>query len=364
MMKHFAQQIAVFLLILFAIISCSTNQNDRKENLKQNDETKKLKNQIAIKQSENDLLGGVTQAVCYSGFRAGQHPDRGDGAVNPSYNEILEDLQILSQNSNFPLLRMYDSGENTEMTLQIIKENNIDIKVMLGIWLKAELSNHETCEWLKEPIPQEVLAKNAKINKEEIKRGIELANKYTGIIIAVNVGNEALVDWNDHKVDTDTIIAYCRKVKKAIKQQVTVAENYEWWAKKGANLAKELDFISVHIYPVWEGKDIDEGMSYSVANIQKVRDALPDSRIVISEAGWATIASEFGNRASEEKQMRYFNELMKWTKEMNITTFFFEAFDESWKGNPNNPMGAEKHWGLFTENRKPKKVMQELYPDL
>jgi exo-beta-1,3-glucanase (GH17 family) len=49
---------------------------------------------------------------------------------------------------------------------------------------------------------------------------------------------------------------------------------------------------------------------------------------------------------------------MEWTDKMNITTFFFEAFDEDWKGDPNNSLGAEKHWGLYTVDRKPKKVMQ------
>ena len=42
---------------------------------------------------------------------------------------------------------------------------------------------------------------------------------------------------------------------------------------------------------------------------------------------------------------------MAWADEHNVTTFFFEAFDESWKGDPNNPMGAEKHWGIFYEDR-------------
>ena len=37
--------------------------------------------------------------------------------------------------------------------------------------------------------------------------------------------------------------------------------------------------------------------------------------------------------------------------------------DEEWKGDPGNMMGAEKHWGLFTSNRKAKKVMQDWYPD-
>jgi len=244
--------------------------------------------------------------------------------------------------------------------LRLIEENELDIKVMLGIWLNAELSAHETCAWLTEPIPQETLDKNKQVNLQEIQRGIDLANRYPDVIAAVNVGNESLVEWNDHKVDVDTIISYCRKVQAQIEQPVTVADNYVWWADHGEKLAKVLDFISVHVYPVWEGKDIDEGLSYSIENLQRVRDSLPDATIVISEAGWASVASEFGERASEEKQLQYYNELMGWTRKMNITTFFFEAFDEDWKGDPANMMGAEKHWGLYTVNREPKLVMQTL----
>ena len=230
---------------------------------------------------------------------------------------------------------------------------------MLGIWLNAELSAHETCEWLTEPIPQEELDENKAKNQQEIKRGIELANQYPEIVVAVNVGNECLVDWNDHKVDVDSLISYVCFVKSKIKQEISVAENYVWWAEKGSKLAAELDFVAVHIYPVWEGKDINEGLSYSIENMQWVRDSLPDSKLVISEAGWASTASEFGERASEFKQAQYYNELMNWSKENYITTFFFEAFDEDWKGNPDNPQGAEKHWGLYFIDRTPKQVMKK-----
>ena len=236
--------------------------------------------------------------------------------------------------------------------------------MMLGIWLEAEISNHEGCPWLNEPIPEDILKKNKEKNKLEIERGIKLANEYKEIIVAVNVGNEALVFWNDHMVEVDTVISYVKKVKNSISQQVTVAENHDWWTKSGSQLAKELDFIAVHSYPLWEGKDIDEGLSFTIENIQSVRNALPHSRIVISEVGWATLASEFGERASEEKQMRYYTELTEWASKMQITTFWFEAFDEDWKGNPDNPNGAEKHWGLFTVNRKAKLVMHKMYPDL
>lgn len=317
-----------------------------------------------LKQSKNDLLIGVTRAICYSGFREGQHPDRGDGAVNPSYEETLEDLQILSKDSNFNLIRVYDSGENTQTILRVIKENNLNIKMMLGIWLKAEISNHEGCPWLTEPIPQEILDQNKIDNMKEIASGIRLANEYNDIIVAVAVGNEALVEWNDHMVPVEKIIEYVRKVKEEVEQEVTVADNFKWWALDGEELAAEVDFISIHVYPVWEGQDIETGLSYSIDNIQEVRDSLPEARIVITEAGWATTASEFGERASEEKQERYYNEIMNWADEMNYTLFFFEAYDEPWKGDPSNPIGAEKHWGLFKVDRTPKKVMQKLYPEL
>lgn len=317
-----------------------------------------------LKQSKDDLLIGVTRAICYSGFREGQHPDRGDGAVNPSYEETLEDLQILSKNSNFNLIRVYDSGENTQTILRVIKENNLNIKMMLGIWLKAEISNHEGCPWLTEPIPQEILDQNKFDNMKEIESGIRLANEYNDIIVAVAVGNEALVEWNDHMVTVEKIIEYVRKVKDEVEQEVTVADNFKWWALDGKELAAEVDFISIHVYPVWEGQDIETGLSYSIDNIQEVRDSLHEARIVITEAGWATTASEFGERASEEKQERYYNEIMNWADEMNYTLFFFEAFDEPWKGDPSNPIGAEKHWGLFKVDRTPKKVMQKLYPEL
>ncbi|SHF08709.1 Exo-beta-1,3-glucanase, GH17 family [Mariniphaga anaerophila] len=343
------------LPVLFAVLLMACSSGREKEKQMQN---KSEDMQINLAQEKENLLAGIHSAVCYSGFRSGQHPDRGDGAKNPSEEEILEDLQIISNEMNFRLIRLYDSGENTAAVLRLIHENNLDIKVMLGIWLNAELSAHETCEWLTEPIPSETLGKNKKANQDELDRGMHLANLYNDVVVAVNVGNEALVDWNDHKVDVDTLISYVVKVKKAIQQPVTVADNYLWWAEHGEKLAEVLDFISVHIYPVWEGKDIDSGLSYSIENIQKVRSALPNAPIVISEAGWATTASEFGARADMEKQQRYYNELMEWTKKMNITTFFFEAFDEDWKGNPNDPQGAEKHWGLYMVDRNPKLVMQ------
>jgi exo-beta-1,3-glucanase (GH17 family) len=297
-------------------------------------------------------------AVAYSGFREGQHPDRGHGAVNPSADEILEDLRLLVAN-DFKLIRLYDSGENSALTLELIRRHRLPIKVLLGIWLDAEISNHEGCPWLDEPIPEETLAANTLKNVAEVGRGIGLARQFDELVVAVNVGNEALVDWNDHMVPVDKLMAYVRRVKSAIDQPVTVAENYAWWTRDGQALAAEVDFIGVHTYPAWEEKTIDEALAYTIENLQGVRAALPGKPLAILEAGWATVGIEFGDRANEADQKRYYLELQKWASTVNVTVFFFEAFDEPWKGDPDAPLGAEKHWGLFSVDRTPKQVLQQ-----
>jgi exo-beta-1,3-glucanase (GH17 family) len=347
--------VAACILIALISVNCSCKADSNAPAEEKTD---------SLQQSTDQLLAGHSLAVAYSGFRQGQHPDRGDGAVNPSEEEILEDLQILTRGSSFGLIRVYDSQQNAETVLRMIKANDIKLKVMLGIWLSAEISNHEGCSWLPEPIPADFLAANRVKNEAEVERGISLANEYQDIVVAVNVGNEALVSWTDHMVGVDAVRSYVRKVKSSVSQPVTVAENYEWWATNGTQLAGELDFISVHTYPVWEGKDIDEGLSYTIENLEAVRATLPDSSMVISELGWATVASEFGDRASEEKQLQYYTEVIEWSTRRNITVFWFEAFDEDWKGDPANPLGAEKHWGLFTVDRKAKLAMRTKYPEM
>lgn len=308
-------------------------------------------------QEESDLMLGEVMALAYSGFRDGQHPDRGMGARNPTPEQILEDLRLLEAHG-YRLIRVYDTGENTRATLELIEQHGLPIKVLLGIWLRAEVSNHEGCAWLDEPIPEDELARNRIENASEIERGIELAKRFDDIVVAVNVGNEALVDWNDHMVPLEQVIAYVRRVKAAVPQPVTVADNYAWWIEDGAPLAAEVDFLGIHTYPVWEEKTIDEGLSFTIENIEDVHAALPGKPIVILEAGWATTGMEFPEQAGEENQLRYYNELEAWARKANVTVFFFEAFDEPWKGDPANPEGAEKHWGLFRVDRTPKLVLQ------
>ncbi len=178
---------------------------------------------------------------------------------------------------------------------------------------------------------------------------------------AVNVGNEVLIEWTEHPVPEERLVRYVREVRAGVSQPVTVADNYVWWRDHGAALAREVDFITIHTYPLWERRDIDQGLSYTVENYESVRRAHPGRTVVIGEAGWATYTE--GNLhvprgGDERKQQRYYEELTDWAAENEVTVFFFEAFDEPWKGT-----GTEGHWGLFTADRKAKPAMQALYPE-
>ncbi len=297
------------------------------------------------------------KAICYSGFREGQSP----GGTCPSYEEIKEDLLIL--HDHWKYLRLYDCDKHSEIVLEVIKKEKLDFKVMLGAYINAEVNNYG-CPW-GGSYSEEQLEKNKIANVERIKKLIRLANQYPDIIFSLSAGNEACVDWTDHYVPVDSVIRYVRMIKKEAKQPVTFCENYVPWLDKLKDLVDEVDFISVHTYPVWEYKNLHEAMEYTKQNFFAVADKYPEKLVVITEAGWTTFSNGRGicpTNVSEAHQTIYYNDLIDWCEEDVILTFVFEAFDESWKGSE-EVLEPEKHWGLFKVDRTPKLVMRELFSE-
>lgn len=294
------------------------------------------------------------RAICYSGFREGQHP----GGEYPAYNQVKEDLLILQ--SRWKYLRMFDCDRHALTVLDVIQKEKLDFKLMLGAYIEAELNNFN-CPWDGGVYSEEQLKKNAALNQSKMEKLIKLANAYPEIIFSLSVGNEASVEWTDHYVHTDQILQYVKQVIGNTRQPVTFCENYVPWLIKLENLAKEIDFISIHTYPVWEYKHIDEALDYTKENYYSVAKKYPEKPVVITEAGWATSSNGRGinpDNVNEIYQKIYFEKLMAWVEKEGILAFFFEAFDEPWKGSP-EPLEPEKHWGLYKEDRTPKLAMQD-----
>jgi hypothetical protein len=80
-------------------------------------------------------------AICYSGYREGQDPNR---KLYPSVAEIREDLHLLAR--HWQLLRLYDCSLHAQRVLQVIEEDRLPFQVMLGAYLGAEMNNFG-CPW-------------------------------------------------------------------------------------------------------------------------------------------------------------------------------------------------------------------------
>jgi exo-beta-1,3-glucanase (GH17 family) len=278
------------------------------------------------------------QAICYSGYRLGQHPDR---QAFPSEAEVLEDLRLLER--QWQLIRVYGSDRHSLDVLTAIQRHGIRLQVMLGIWLSGKPGKEAE-------------------NRRQLAEGIRLAKAFPAIVTAVNVGNEALVTWSDHRLSEPEVIAFVKQVKAAVPCRVTVADDFLYWSQPGNQLAKHLDFITMHTYPLWGNQDIDEAMATTAEKVRQIRKLYPQQTIVLGEAGWASFTEphkQIVARAGDEtKQKRYYEELNAWAKAQGVTSFLFEAFDEPWKGE-----GTEGHWGVFSVERKAKLVMRERFPD-
>ncbi len=294
-------------------------------------------------------------AICYSGYREGQDPRTG---VFPTYEQIKEDLLILKD--YWSVLRVYDCTQHAKTVLQVIEDEKLHFKVMLGTDLAAEVSNPH-CPWGAE-YDRETLERNQNTNAHNIHDMVELANAYPETVFAVSIGNEASVEWTDHLVPVPHLVDYAKNVRDRVKQPVTFCENYVPWHDKLKPLTEYLDFISVHTYPVWEFQSIENALSYTKQNVNQVRAANPHMPIVITEAGWTTQSNGRGiepHNASEDLQQEYVRQLVEWAQKDDLLCFVFEAFDEPWKGSP-DPAEPEKHWGLYKVDRTPKPVVATL----
>jgi exo-beta-1,3-glucanase (GH17 family) len=296
------------------------------------------------------------RAICYSGYRNGQSPKN---ATYPTYEQIKEDLTLLNE-LGFKYLRMYDPIRYAEETCKVIRDCGFDMQLMLGPGLISEVNN-PGCPWNKTNYSEEELKQRAERNDRNIDELIRISNENSDVINAVSVGNENTPDWGENNVPVERLISFAKKLRKETGKQVTFNEGvYEWEHLK--ELADELDIISIHSYPLWNGNTVEEALEVNKTWYKKVKEWYPGKPIVFSEVGWATDCADFKQmkegQANEENQKRYYEEFWEWSDREQIISYMFEAFDEPWKGG-NRPNEAEKHWGIFNEDRTPKLVIKK-----
>ncbi|HPJ86342.1 MAG TPA: glycosyl hydrolase family 17 protein [Bacillota bacterium] len=285
------------------------------------------------------------RGICYSGYRKNETPVKG---IYPTYEEVLEDLRILEPYYDY--LRMYDVSPYALTVLDVIEKEKLPFKVMLGVEPGGEISN-PNCPWGGLHSEEEII-RNHERNFFQLDKLAAIANRYKDIVLAVSVGNECTSDWHPNLMPSEVMAEHVRYVKKLTDIPVTFCEGAYFWRTKGAPIAKEVDFISIHCYPAWMDVLLKDAFDYTVQNYTDTVSIYPDKQIIFTEFGWPTSAVSSMNvtQIGETQQKEYLSAMAKWEKDNKITMFVFEAFDELWKGG-NDPDEQEKHWGLWTVDR-------------
>lgn len=338
---------SVFLLAVFAAILSVAAPTARAHDLPGG------RRPLKLELEGRQILHGVS----FSPYRDGQEP----GKAVPSDEQVLADLRLVARYWN--LIRMYDATDLTERTLRLIREHRLPLRVIVGAWINGEKQPEDPAR-----------------NRAEIANLIRLANAYPDVMIAAAVGNETCVWWSGHRTEPAHIVRLVREVRAAIKQPVTTADDYGFWTKEESKVVSaELDFIILHGYALWNGRPLREGISWLEEKYEETVRLHEGVPVIIGETGWATQHEPARNQPGQEgvlmqaevsvaAQEDYLRQHYRWVERRRIPTFLFEAFDENWKGGGETtpPTVAEKHWGVFDAQRRPKAsfeaIIREFYP--
>ena len=276
-------------------------------------------------------------AICYGPHRDGQRP----GGASPTDAQLAEDLALMQE--HWQVIRIFGSSGFAEPLLQIIRDQDSPVRLVLGIWIGNE---------------------SPEGNRREIEAGIRLANEYPDIVMAVAVGNDTQVEWSGNRIPAEELIAAIREVRAAVEQPVTTPDDYDYWVSPESRpVADEVDFVFVHVHPLWNGQPLEDGLTWLEGALDRIRSIHPGRPLVIGETGWPTNMHPEGHRGElirgetgEAEQKRFYLQVRAWAAKHEVPTFWFEAFDENWKGGP-HPEDAEKHWGLYRADRTPKAAL-------
>ena len=261
----------------------------------------------------------IGNAIAYGPYRDGQSP----GGVQPSRDQIAEDLQLMAHHWN--LIRLYGALGPAETVLSVIREERLPVRVMLGAWIGTEDRRDSTGAVI------ETLSGARESNRREVDSAVRLANEYRDIVVAISAGNETQVNWSDHRIPAEMLIRFIQDIRSRTRVPVTTADDYNFWNKPESHVvADEIDFIVMHAHPLWNGKQLDEALGWTTATWATIRASHPTHTVVLGETGWATRRHDEGEQArlikgaaGEAEQKIFHQAVTHWARETRTTTFFF-----------------------------------------
>ena len=308
-------------------------------------------------------LYNTGKAVNYSAYRAG---GPGVGEI-PSDANVLQDLSLVS-NAGYNLLRIFGSDAVGEKVLRLAAANYPDLRFQLGIFLNG--------------LPPGAACASSPITASQITTAIRLAGQYPNVA-TVSVGNET--SFYRNFLPITCLEGYIQTVRSQVTQPVTADDDYTFYARAESDpILRLIDFVSIHTYPFsyttqwdWRQTGTVAGPARAAAMMNaafnnarstfdqvaarqyrsaagvtgRVDASLP---IVVGETGWKARQTNPGAEietyaANPVNEKWYFDLVYAWERTAGgaRTVFFFQPFDETWKG-------IDDGWGLWDKDRAPR----------
>jgi exo-beta-1,3-glucanase (GH17 family) len=266
--------------------------------------------------------------VSYAPFRM-----KGETPFDPhafvSRERVESDLKALS--TRFDCVRTYAMNQGLEAVPDIA--GRYGMKVLMGVWLGRDLA----------------------ANEKEITLALDAARRDHGTLRGIVVGNEVLLRG---ELSPKALGAYIARVNAATDIPVTYADVWEFW-KKHPELAKDTDYITIHILPYWEDEPVAPADAVRhVADVyQGMKREFPGKSIMIGETGWPSQGrTRRDASASLVNEARYMREFLNYAATVDMPYNVIEAFDQPWKRDLEGTVGG--YWGIFDVDAKPKFAMQ------
>jgi exo-beta-1,3-glucanase (GH17 family)/cellulose synthase/poly-beta-1,6-N-acetylglucosamine synthase-like glycosyltransferase len=257
--------------------------------------------------------------VAYNAFGRWDSPLEGR---MPAPNAVANDLAIVAKLT--PRLRTYSAAELPDLPAAAQAHG---LQLALGVWLDRRRDN----------------------NTREISAAIEAAYRHRAVrqIIA---GNETQLLGTLAPHELHRALDHLRR---AVGVPVSTAEPWHVWLRQ-PDLAKHVDFITVHLLPYWEGIGIDVAVDHAFARLRDLRKRFPGKRIVVGEIGWPSGGDTVGDAvASPKNQARFVREFLARAPAEGVHDYYLmEAVDQPWKRATEGRAGA--HWGLLDASRRAK----------
>ena len=193
-------------------------------------------------------------------------------------------------------VRTYRATDGGEYMPEIAAR--VGLKLVPGAWIYS--ANEAKLQFGREA---------SEVNAEETRALIRMANQNPNIE-RVLVGNENILRWDGQKDLRDPnatspaqLIREIRNVKRNVKVPVSTAEPWHVWLNY-PELAKEVDYLAVHILPYWDEQSSETPLEYLKDKIGQLAQGLPEQehrrhrgRLAVERRG----AAQPGDRAHQAR---------------------------------------------------------------